>query len=172
MSFTNAMEDSIVTTQPADITENDVRQSGKAADDFWGSPISIYSRQQAIEDGVLADVSAWASSGPEGMLGGFTVPVAVTQALWAVIDIDQADGREEPRWRLLARQRGESTRGRAHDVLWMLRVAVEGKGQTDRRCYPVLMTLAGKSGRLVTRRLTLEARITGEGVTIGFPEDF
>jgi hypothetical protein len=106
------------------------------------------------------------------MLSGFLMPVAVTQALWAVIDIDQRNGQEEPRWKLLARQRGESTRGRAHDVLWMLRVAVEGKGQTDQLRYSVLMTGEGKSGRLVRRRLTFDARIDGDGITVGFPEDF
>ena len=44
----------------------------RTPDDFWGEPISIYTRQQAIEDGVLVDVSDWAGSGPDGMLGGFT----------------------------------------------------------------------------------------------------
>lgn len=148
-----------MTEQPRDISGRSESQILTADEDFWGHPISVYTRRQAIEDGVLVDLSAWASSGPEGMIGGFLMSVAVTQSLWAVIDIDQRNGHEEPRWKLLARQRGESTRGRAHDVLWMLRVAVEGKGQTDQLRYSVLMTGEGKSGRLVRRRLTLDARI-------------
>jgi creatinine amidohydrolase/Fe(II)-dependent formamide hydrolase-like protein len=33
---------------------NDVRT--RTLEDFWGEPISTYTRQQAIEDGVLVDV--------------------------------------------------------------------------------------------------------------------
>ena len=142
---------------------------------FFGELNSIYTRQQAIKDGILVDVSQWAGCGPEAMLGGFTVPVAITRALWGVIDLDDTDGRpdaESARWQALARQRGESTRGRAHDVLWMLRVAVERHPQQDRLRYPVLMTVEGKGGRLVRKRLTVEAVLDGDGVTIGFPEDF
>jgi hypothetical protein len=40
--------------------------------EVFGDPISIYTRDQALEDGTLIDVSAWAGSGPDGMLGGFT----------------------------------------------------------------------------------------------------
>jgi hypothetical protein len=173
MSFTNEREDIILTDQLTDISKTPERQSDQTADDFWGTPISVYTRQQAIEDGVLVDVSAWASSGPEGMLGGFVVPVAITQALWAVIDIDHNDNAERSRCQSLARQRGESTRGRAHDVLWLLSVAAAGvRRPTDRLLYSVLMTGEGKSGRLVRRQLTLEARIDSDGITVGFPEDF
>jgi hypothetical protein len=45
-----------------------------ATTDLFGEPISVYTRAQAVADGVLVDVTAWASTGPEGMLGGFTVP--------------------------------------------------------------------------------------------------
>ena len=58
---------------------------------FFGELLSVYTRQQATEDGVLVDLTAWASSGPEGMFDGFTVPVAVTRALWAVIDLRDTD---------------------------------------------------------------------------------
>jgi hypothetical protein len=138
-------------------------------DDFWGAPISVYTRKQAVEDGVLVDVSPWASNGPEGMLGGFTVPAAITRALWDVIDLDSL---ADLRWKRLARERGESTRGRAHDVLWMLRVAVQRHPQTDSLRYSVLMTVARRRGGVGRRRLILEARIDGDGVTIGFPDDF
>ena len=142
------------------------------ADDVFGEPISVYTRQQAIEDGVLVDVTAWASSGPEGMLGGFTVPVAFTQSLWATVDIDNPDERDEPEWRRLARERGESTRGRAHDVLWLAAIAARRGRDADRTRYSVLMTTTAANGSPVQTRLWLEARIDGGGVTIGFPEDF
>jgi len=161
-----------MTEQPKDISGQGEGQSAMTPEDFWGAPISVYTRQQAIEDGVLVDVSAWASSGPDGMLGGFRLPVAITRALWAVIDIDAPDGRAEPRWHVLSRRRGESTRGRAHDVLWMAAVAARRNSETDRVGYSVLITTEGKSGRLVRKRVTLEMVIDGDGMTIGFPEDF
>ena len=132
-------------------------------DQFWGNPISVYTRQQAIEDGVLVDVTDWASSGPDGMLGGFRVPVAMTHALWDYVDVDAHD---HASWRRVARQRGESTRGRAHDVLWMARVAAGRSPDSDRVRFDVLMTMEGRRGRLVRRRLVLDARIDGDGVTI------
>jgi hypothetical protein len=139
-------------------------------DAVFGDPISVYTRAQALADGVLVDVTGLASSGPDGMLGGFTVPVAITQTLWAIIDIDPRD--REPRWRRLARERGESTRGRAHDVLWLAAMAARRFPDRDGVRYAVLMTTEGRGSRLVQKTLTVEARIDGDGLTIGFPEDF
>jgi len=62
-----------------------------------------YTRAQALEDGVLVDVSEWAS--PREMMGGFTIPVAFTSAVWALVQAPEASH--------------EDTRGRAHDVLWL-----------------------------------------------------
>jgi len=70
--------------------------------------IHRYTRAQAIEDGVLVDVSEWAS--PREMMGGFTIPVAVTSAVWALVQAPEGSH--------------EDTRGRAHDVLWLARHAV------------------------------------------------
>jgi hypothetical protein len=116
----------------------------------FGEPISVYTRAQAIQDGVLHDVSEWASA--REMLGGFTVPVAFTAAVWAACKPSRADS-------------VESARGRAHDVLWMARVAANaarGMG-VDRWSFSVL--LGG-------RRRHLVAVVDGDGVTIGYPEDF
>jgi len=38
--------------------------------------------------------------------------------------------------------------------------------------YSVLMTMEVTNGRLAGKTLRLEARVDGDGVTIGFPEDF
>jgi hypothetical protein len=70
--------------------------------------IHRYTRAQAIEDGVLVDVSEWASQ--HEMRGGFMIPVAVTSAVWALVQALE-DSHED-------------TRGRAHDVLWLARHAV------------------------------------------------
>jgi hypothetical protein len=144
-----------------------------ATTELLGEPISVYARAQALADRVLVDVSAWATTGPDGMLDGFTVPVAITRALWAVIDIgDARDYPHEPRWRTRARQRGESTRGRAHDVLWLAAVAARCAPDRDIVRYAVLMTMESMGDTLVQKTVRLEARIDGDGVTIGFPEDF
>lgn len=139
--------------------------------EIFGDPISVYTREQALADGVLIDVSRWAGSGPEGMLGGFAVPVAFTQALWAVIDIDDAAVHATPAG-ILPRRRGESTRGRAHDVLWMASLAVRRGADSDRVQFAVLVTKDDPAGRLRRHRLRLEARIDAPGIVIGFPEDF
>ena len=136
---------------------------------FFGAPISFYTREDAIEDGALVDVSEWAGTGPDGMLGGFVLPVAITQALWEVINLDALP---EARWAQLVRKRGESTRGRTHDVLWMASVASRQNGSRDRMLFSVLMTVPDKRGRPVRERLELEAVIDADGVTVGFPDDF
>jgi hypothetical protein len=96
--------------------------------------------------------------------------MAITRALWAVIDVDRRD--PEPRWCRLALERGESTRRRAHDVLWLAAVAARRFPDRDAVRYAVLVTTEGTGGRLVRKTLSVEAHIDGHGVTIGFPEDF
>jgi len=140
--------------------------------EFFGEPISVYTREQALADGQLVDVTAWASSGLDGMIGGFRCPVALTRLLWDVVDLADGgdDGSEEGKagWRARVRGRGESTRGRAHDVLWMLRCAVARNSRTDRLRFSVLMTTADCR----RHRLDLCAVIDGDGITVGFPQDF
>lgn len=122
--------------------------------ELFGEPISVYTRQQAIEDGELVDVTEWASA-EKGFHGGFTCPVVFTRALWAEVDVD---GRR-------AYRGVEDTRGRAHDVLWMtslsLRRALANGG--DQATVSVLV------GR---KRHSLLAVVDGDGVTVGFLGDF
>lgn len=77
---------------------------------FADAPVVYrYSRAQAIDDGVLIDLSPWASE------TGFRFPVACSQAVWA--------GHIEPP--VASLPIGQSSRGRAHDVLWMLYLAIQ-----------------------------------------------
>jgi len=70
--------------------------------------ISVYSRAQAIEDGVLIDVSELAGE------AGFKFPVAVTCGLWAeAIEPDEA-----------SKAIGQSEIGRLWDILLILRMAI------------------------------------------------
>jgi hypothetical protein len=88
-----------------------------------GTPIHIYTRAEAIADGVLVDLSEWAS--PREMMGGFMIPVAVTRSVWGLI--------EAPK-----RSKTQDTRGRAHDVLWMARLASSAyRGGTDAFVFTV-----------------------------------
>ena len=68
-----------------------------------------YTRQEAIDDGVLVDLSAWAKE------TGFRIPVACTSAVWHELIVPPQGTKEL----------GQSERGRAHDVLWMLFVAIK-----------------------------------------------
>lgn len=68
--------------------------------------IFSYTRTQAIEDGVLVDVSEMARE------AGFRIPVAMTSTVWAeyVSVPDAVTGQDET--------------GRLWDILWMLFVAI------------------------------------------------
>ena len=72
-------------------------------DDFWGKPISVYSRAQAIADGVLIDVTETAKQ------AGWKYPVAINDNAWAMI-VPSAE---------VADHYGCDEAGRLWDVLWM-----------------------------------------------------
>lgn len=114
-----------------------------------------YSRRQALADGVLVDVTRQAS--PAEMHGGFLVPVAVTDALWAAIEA-------------IPRSPAgiADARGRLHDVLWMASLAVRRASAA----FVVHLPIAGNRKR--TQRLRVDVGPDDDGapcVTIGFPED-
>lgn len=126
--------------------------------EVFGEPISVYTRQQAIADGALVDVTEWAS--PREMMGGFTCPVVMTRALWTKVDVDSKKGHRG--W--------NSTRGVAHDVLWMGSVAAKSYCRRHKE---------GGSGfgfayvvRIGARNVRLHLEADGDGITIGMPEDF
>jgi hypothetical protein len=68
--------------------------------------LHTYSRREAIDDGVLIDVTDTAKK------AGFRIPVAVTAALWAEF-VTVPDGVE-----------GQDERGRLWDVLFVLLMAI------------------------------------------------
>lgn len=74
---------------------------------FWDDAeiISSYSREQAIDDGFLVDVSEWAKE------TGFKYPVAMTREVWDRY-VEVPEGVE-----------CQDIRGRAHDCLWMCLLA-------------------------------------------------
>jgi hypothetical protein len=86
--------------------------------------ISSYSREQAIEDGVLVDVSR--------IQRLFKFPVALTRAVWAdCVEWPESEGAHQDQT------------GRLHDVLWMTFCAVRRGGHTDRVDVEVLVVPRG-----------------------------
>jgi len=114
-----------------------------------------YTREEAVEDGVLVDVTEWASA-DKGFHGGFRCPVALTRALWEVVDIDSRKHRG-----------GGDTRGRAHDVLWMGSLALRSAMRRERNTATFALFLSNGRKKKATLRVTAD----GDGVVIGFPEE-
>jgi hypothetical protein len=117
---------------------------------FGGEVISVYTRQQALEDGVLVDVTEMAKE------AGFKFPVAVTLRLHA--EVLTPDPRAE--------EFGQSFDGRLWDALHMLHMAIKkvlpsktyryGAGQvTEYQCYFIMNARQ-------RRKLTLKA-VCGPG---------
>lgn len=82
--------------------------------EIFGEPIYSYTREQAIADGVLIDVSTVARE------AGIVWPVAMTSAAWSdcVAWTEQTEARKG--------YTGQSESGRLWDVVWMLSLAVRG----------------------------------------------
>lgn len=122
-----------------------------------------YTRKQAIEDGVLVDVSEMAKE------AGFTYPAAVTRRVWDEV-VTPPDG---------SRELGQSEVSRLWDVLWMLYCAIQCKfpqetyadGSTELR-YSLYVLDADESHRLVTLKSLCHGGDNGEPViTIMFPDE-
>lgn len=89
--------------------------------------IHAYTRAQAIEDGVLVDLSD-----ADGVKGHFKYPLACTAAVWAVID---RAVKNEKHCNDLA--------GVLHDVCWMSKVCARSIDPTT-RIFKVIITGAGR----------------------------
>jgi len=78
-------------------------------DELFGEVISSYSRAQAIDDGVLVDVS----QSSEAKECGFKFPIAMTRAVWdAYVEVPP-------------KANGQDVKGRLWDVLFMLRYGIQ-----------------------------------------------
>ena len=124
--------------------------------------IFAYTRAQAIEDGILVDVSETARE------AGFNIPVAVTRTVWT---------------RLVALPEGyrgfQDECGRLWDVLWMARHYALRASDSDRVRMSVLVRDIRKdlrdSNRPPRRHFPIVAIGAGDAgepaITIMFPED-
>lgn len=120
--------------------------------------IHRYTRAQAIADGMLVDLTEWASA-TTGFHGGFRVPVAVTASVWN--DLEAIP----PRY-----QGMQDVRGRAHDLLWMASLAVRRGGSKDMLLFQVHLSVGRRT--LQTYKLMIRPGDSGEPVvTILRPDE-
>jgi hypothetical protein len=90
---------------------------------FDDAPVVFrYTRVQALEDGVLVDLSQWAAE------AAFVIPVACTSAVWHQLIVPPEKTREL----------GQSERGRAHDLMRMLYNAIKRQTQRDSVLFKVV----------------------------------
>jgi hypothetical protein len=130
---------------------------------FWDDVeiISSYTRTQAIEDGMLVDVTATAKE------AGFVYPVAMTAAAWAdcVAWTDEDTKRQAP----------QDEFGRLWDVLWMAKMAAKGGGGGTEILYSLHRVPRGGNGH--QPRLTQLKMVCGPGdtpepvITIMLPDE-
>jgi len=120
--------------------------------------IYSYTRAQAIEDGVLVDLTEWAGE------TGFRIPVACTSAVWNGYVVPPAETTEL----------GQSERGRAHDLLWMLYVAIKAARQAhhEQLLFKVIFLQAPSKQETVTLKAICGPGDQGEPVlTVMLPNE-
>ena len=130
-------------------------------DSPFGPVIYVYTRAQALADGVLVDVTETAEE------VGFKLPVAITEALHSRLSPTRAD-----------QGLGQDYDGRLWDVLWLAAFTIKlADAGTDTVSFTVTQQeVDGKNGQPQNTDLRLRA-ICGSGdegkpvITIGFPED-
>ncbi len=118
--------------------------------------ISVYSREQALEDGVLVDVSTVARE------AGFRWPVALSAGLWAAIEAIPP--------KLIS---AEDVQGRLWDVLWM--GALAARRSNDRLVlYRLILNRIEDGHRRKFITLKMEIGQDGDGrpfITIMLPQE-
>jgi len=120
-------------------------------DEVFGDYISVYTRQQAIEDGTLIDVSSVAQE------AGIKFPVALTRAVWSKYV-------EVP-----ANITCQDEAGRLWDIVWMLKKQIQAGDQMTFKVY--VRNSAGRP-RLETLKAVCGPGDTAEPViTIMLPNE-
>lgn len=117
-----------------------------STDSIFGEVIYSYTRTQAIEDGVLVDVSETAAE------LGFRLPVAVTAAVWTrCVDWESEEA-------------GQDEKGRLWDVLWLARLAARAAKDRSEVVYPLRVVQASGQVEHLTLHLTIGPGDNGEAV--------
>lgn len=117
--------------------------------------IHACTRAQAIEDGVLVDLSGLARE------AGFRWPVAVTRSVWDVV---------EPGCAL--KEEGQSFTGRAWDMLMVLRVMLRSSNGREVRFAPLFVMEPEVPARSVAMKAVSGPGDDGEPViTVMMPDE-
>ena len=112
--------------------------------DIFGDPIAIYTRTQAIEDGVLVDASTGDLA--EVSRQHYKWPVAMTAAVYNLMDRAVQDERLCNDWK-----------GVWHDVLWMSRKYITKRLSPSAHLFEVATSeWSSRKRDLVSRVLTLK----------------
>lgn len=134
----------------------------KSMTELFGPVIYAYTREMALKDGVLIDVSETA------MEAGIKFPVAVTQAVWnQYIEWESGDNEK---------QTYQDQSGRLWDVVWMARHGIIGaKGQATEilfELYCIPRDGQSKQAKPTTLKIILGPGDHGEAVlTILLPNE-
>lgn len=115
-----------------------VKMTAKTESEPFGPVIYAYTRDDAIADGVIVDVTETARE------MGYKIPVGVTRAVWDIIEKKPAT---------------QDIKGRLWDLLWMLSLRIRGTRAAGRS--QVLFDVLMQSGR--TKRWTFKAVMGGDG---------
>jgi hypothetical protein len=108
------------------------------SDEVFGDMISLYSRADAIRDGVLIEADPKICKE-----AGIKWSVAISDHLWRYIEPDNLE--DMP---------GQSVTGRLWDLLWMFTLSTKRTtGPTDRLTFRVIFQM--KTGRTPTRQETI-----------------
>ena len=123
--------------------------------------VHLYTRKQAISDGVLIDIT------PQAMASGFRMPVAITQTVWG----RWVEATEE------LQEFGQSTEARLRDVLAVLFFSIRKMpkdADTSRIQFKVDFLVDGDSNTYETPDLIAVCGPDDDGspcITIMVPED-
>lgn len=130
--------------------------------ELFGDVIYSYSRAQAIEDGVLVDISETARE------AGFRWPVAITSTAWADC-VAWSDNDDQ-------QQVYQDESGRLWDVLWMAFVAIRSASngsQMEYQLYRVPRDGKSVEAELTTLKLVCSPGDDGKPViTIMLPQEY
>lgn len=133
------------------------------SDTIFGDVIYAYTRAQAIEDGVLVDVTEMARE------AGFRFPVAMTATVWGdCVEWSDEDSK---------RQTHQDEAGRLWDVLWMGMYAARRSASRNTSQISFSLYRVPRGGRGVRARLTHLKLVIGPGddgepvITIMLPNE-
>lgn len=145
------------------MTNNETKNKGatmhtdtKEKDPIFGEVIFSYTREQAISDGVLVNVT------PTAKEAGILFPVAVTRAVWDKC-IEVPEGCEG----------NQDRAGREWDVLYLLRIAIQRGIKSSSQLF---FTVDVKTGPHTHQEMKLKS-VVGPGdnmepvITVMFPEE-